>query len=163
MTRFARTLKYQLNVWNLMRNRVIQSEIARRLHISRQAVNQLVQTIPVKITEALDDAAKLNEVEPKIIDSVRGILLGYSKEFRTDVVIVMHPEADYVYGINTILVDAKYVRARDSVKCFLKTINLLGFSLSAKEKIPDPSSLASFVFSKAFGSDYHLSATETCD
>lgn len=82
----------QLDVWSLMRDGLSQSEIARRLHISRQAVNQLVPTIPVRVTEALYDAAKLNEVEPRVVNSVKGILLGYSREFQTDVVITMHPE-----------------------------------------------------------------------
>lgn len=69
----------QLDIWDLMRNGFSQSQIARKLNVSRQAVNQLVQTIPERVTAALCDAAKLNEVEPRHVDSSRGILLGWSR------------------------------------------------------------------------------------
>ena len=102
-----------------MRDGLSQSEIARRLHISRQAVNQLVPTIPVRVTEALYDAAKLNEVEPRVVNSVKGILLGYSREFQTDVVITMHPEVGLRLWYQHNLGRCKICGTRKNVKrCF---------------------------------------------
>jgi len=167
MQRFARYQKVsrlhsgyltgrQLHIWTLMRNGFSQSEIARSLHISRQAVNQLVQTIPVRVTEALFDASKLNGVEPRIVNSVKGILLGYSREFQTDVVITMHPETGLRVWYQHNLGRCKICPSKKQCESILlKTINVLGVTLTAKEKDLDPSKLASLVFSKAFGPDYH--------
>ena len=74
-----------------MREGLTQSEIARRLNISRQAVNQLVQPIPDKVAAALYDTSRLNMVEPRVVDSVKGILTGWSKEFQTETVITLNP------------------------------------------------------------------------
>jgi len=145
----------QLDIWTLMRDGVSQSEIARRLHISRQAVNQLIQTIPIRITEALNDASKLNGVEPKIIDSAKGVMLGYSRELQTDVVITMHPETglriwyQHSLGRCKICPDKKQCKSR-----LMKMVDAWGVALTTKEKDLDPSKLASLVFSKAFGTEY---------
>jgi hypothetical protein len=139
-----------------MRDGVSQSEIARKLHISRQAVNQSVQTIPVRITEALNDAAKLSRVEPRIIDSVKGILLGHSREFQADVVITMHPKTGLRVWYQHNLGRCKICASKKECKSvLLKTIDVLGVSLTDKEKDLDPSKLASLAFSKTFGIEYH--------
>jgi len=139
-----------------MRDGVSQSEIARKLHITRQAVSQLAQTIPVRITEALSDAAKLNGVEPKIVDSVKGIMLGYSREFQTDVVVTMHPETGLRVWYQHNLGRCKICPNKKQCKsALLKTINVLEVSLTDKEKSLDPSKLASLAFSKTFGPEYH--------
>ena len=139
-----------------MRDGVSQSEIARRLHVSRQAVNQLIQTIPVRITEALNDAAKLNGVEPRIMDSVKGILLGYSREFQTDVVITMHPETGlriwYQHNLGRCKICSSKKQCRSML---LKTIDVWGIPLTTRDRELDPSKLASLAFSKAFGLQYH--------
>jgi DNA-binding transcriptional regulator LsrR (DeoR family) len=138
-----------------MRDGISQSEIARRLHITRQAVNQMVQTIPVRITEALNDAAKLNGVETKMIDSVKGVMLGYSREIQTNVVITMHPETglriwyQHNLGRCDICPDKKQCKSK-----ILKMVDSWGVTVTAKEKNLAPSKLANLVFSKAFGSKY---------
>jgi len=139
-----------------MRDGVSQSEIARRLHISRQAVNQFAQTIPTKVADALYDAAKLNGMNPRIINSVKGILLGYSREFETDVVITMHPEIGLRVWYQHNLGRCKICSNRKQCKAMLlKTIDVLGVTLTDKEKHLDPSKLASLAFSKTFGPEYY--------
>jgi hypothetical protein len=147
----------QLDIWGLMRDGVSQSEIARRLHISRQAVNQLAQTIPLRITEALNDAAKLNEVKPRIINSAQGILFGYSREFQTNVLIAVHPETGLRVWYQHNLGRCKICPNKKKCKSTLmKTIDVLNVSLTSKEKALDPSKLASLAFSKVLGLAYHL-------
>jgi len=142
-----------------MRDGLSQSEIARKLHISRQAVNQLAQTIPARITEAMVDAAKSNGVEPRIIDSVKGVLLGHSREFQTDVVITVQPEAGlrvwYQHNLGRCRICSNKKQCKSML---LKTVDVLGISLTSQERELDPSKLASLAFSKAFGVEYHSPA-----
>lgn len=145
-----------------MRDGVSQSEIARRLHITRQAVNQFIQTIPVRVTEALIDASKLNGVEPRVIDSAKGVMLGYSRELQTDVVITMHPETglrvwyQHNLGRCKICSDKKHCKSM-----LLKTASAWGVTLTSKERDLDPSKLANLTFSKAFGLEYHQGKTDS--
>jgi hypothetical protein len=72
--------------------RSCQSGIARGLGISRQAVDQLAQSIPDNVAAALYDASRLNRIEPRVVDSARGALVGRSKEFQTETVITLDPK-----------------------------------------------------------------------
>jgi predicted transcriptional regulator len=145
-----------------MREGVSQSEIARRLHISRQAVNQLVQTIPARVTDALYDAAKLNGVEPRNIDTAKGILLGYSRELQTNVVITMHPETGLRVWHQHNLGRCKLCSSKKQCKSMLlKTIHACGVQLTTREKNLDPSKLAGLVFSKVFGREFHSKRSES--
>jgi hypothetical protein len=140
-----------------MRDGVSQSEIARKLHISRQAVNQLAQTIPTRITEALNDAAKLNEVETRLINSAQGILFGYSREFQTNVLIAVHPEGGlriwYQHNFGRCKICPNKKQCKSSL---MKTIDVLRVPLTNKERALEPSKLASLAFSKALGLPYNL-------
>ncbi len=142
----------QLDIWTFMREGLSQSEIARKLDLSRQRVNQLVQTIPTRITEALLDAAKLNQIEPRTLDAARGMLLGFSEEFQTEVVITVHPETGVRVWYQHNLGRCKICSNKKTCKSMLlKNVEALGISLSADEKALDPSKLASLAFSRAFG------------
>ena len=135
-----------------MRDGLTQSEIARRLNISRQAVNQLAQTIPTKVTAALYDASELNRVEPRLVDSTRGVLFGWSKEFQTETVITLHPKVglrvwyQHNLGRCKICPDKKQCKA-----LLLKNALEYGVSLTHQEKELDPSKLSNVIFSKFLG------------
>jgi transcriptional regulator with XRE-family HTH domain len=138
----------------MTRRGLSQSEIARRLGISRQAVNQLAQSIPNKMTAALYDASKLNRVEPRTIDTARGVLVGWSNEFQTDVVITLNPKAGlrvwYQHNIGrcTICPDKKQCRSS-----LLENAKEYGVSLTALERNLDPSKLSSIIFSRLLAPD----------
>ena len=121
-------------------------------------MNQFIQTIPVRVTEAMYDAAKLNEVEPRVVDGTKGILLGYSKEFQTDVVITMNPETGlrvwYQHNLGRCRICPNKKECRTML---LRTVDALGVTLTAEEKHLDPSKLASLAFSKTFGKQYSKS------
>lgn len=142
----------QLHVWDLMRNGLSQSEIAERLNITRQAVNQLAHTIPERITAALHDASKLNGIEPRHVDSSRGILLGWSRDFQTEVVITANPEAGLRVWYQHNLGQCKICPDRRQCKSMLlKSVNDLGVPLTRQERELEPSKLSSLVFSRALG------------
>jgi hypothetical protein len=135
-----------------MRNGLSQSDIARKLNITRQAVNQLVQTIPEKITAALLDASKLNGVEPKHMDSTRGILVGWSRDFQTEAIITLSPEAGLRVWYQHNLGQCKVCPDRRQCKStLLRSANDFGVSLTKQERELEPSRLSSLIFSKALG------------
>jgi hypothetical protein len=55
--------------------------------VTRQTVHKAVNTANDRISQALSETAGLNRISVKTIDPVRGILLGYSQEFRTSTIV----------------------------------------------------------------------------
>jgi len=142
----------QLHIWDLRRNGLSQSEIARKLNITRQAVNQLAQTIPDKVAAALSDASRLNRVEPRLIDSNRGVLVGWSKEFRTEAVITLHPRIGLRVWYQHNLGRCKICPDKTQCKSMLlENAEQLGVTVSRHERDLDPSRLSSLVFSRMLG------------
>jgi len=143
-----------MHVWDLMRNGLSQSEIARQLNITRQAVNQMVQMIPDRVTAALSDASRLNRLEPRLIDSNRGILVGWSRDFQTEAVVVLNPKAGlrvwYQHNLGRcgICPDKKQCKSM-----LLESAEELGIPLTRQERDLHPSKLSSVVFSRALGRD----------
>ena len=144
----------QLHIWDLLRDGLSQSAIARRLSITRQAVNQSAQTIPHKITEALQDAARLNGVEPRQMDSARGILVGWSRDFQTEAVITLSPEAGlrvwYQHNLGQCKICSDRRQCRSTL---LRGIDDLGATLTRQERELEPSKLSSLIFRRALGQD----------
>jgi len=133
----------------MMRGGLSQSEIARRLNVSRQAINQLLETIPEKITAALNDAAKLNRVEPRHIDSSRGILFGWSRDFQTEAVIALNTKEGLQVWYQHSLGKCRICPDRQRCKSILlKTAKQLAVLLTRKERNLEPAKLSSLIFSK---------------
>jgi predicted transcriptional regulator len=143
----------QLHVWGMMRHGLSQSEIARKLNISRQAVNQLAQPIHSKVTTALYDASRLNRVEPRVVDSARGVLIGWSREFQTETVITLNPKVgltiwyQHNLGRCRICPDRKHCTST-----LLENASEYGVALTKKERDLDPSKLSSIIFARLLGS-----------
>jgi hypothetical protein len=128
--------------------------MARKLNVIRQAVNQLVQTIPEKITAALYDAAKLNGLEPRHVDSSHGILLGWSRDFETEAVITVSFETGLRVWYKHNLGKCKICPdRRQCTSALLRSANALGASLTPEERELDPSKLSSLIFSRALSPD----------
>lgn len=75
------------DIWDLSRTGLPQSDIAARLGISRQAVNQAIEEAAGKVTRALTEAASINKIAVESLDSTRGLLTGWSREFSVKAVI----------------------------------------------------------------------------
>ena len=133
----------------MKRNGLSQSEIARRLNVSRQAVNQLAQNIPTKVTEALYDASKLNRMEPRLVDSARGVLVGWSKEFQTEIVITLHTRLGLRIWYQHNLGRCKICPDKGQCKSLLlENAVEYGVSLTRHEKELDPAKLSKIIFSR---------------
>lgn len=75
------------DIWDLSRSGLPQSDIAAKLGISRQAVNQALLEATGKVTRALTEAATINKIAVESIDSTTGVLTGWSREFSVKAVI----------------------------------------------------------------------------
>jgi DNA-binding CsgD family transcriptional regulator len=139
----------QMRIWDMLREGLSQSEIGRRLNISRQAVNQLAQSIPDKVATALYDAARLNRLDLWLVDSTNGVLLGWSKEFQTETVITVNPKVglrvwyQHNLGRCKICPDKKECRL-----ALLENADQYGISLTRLERELEPSKLSGIIFSR---------------
>jgi len=141
----------QRDIWGLMRGGLTQSEIARKLKITRQTVHQLVETIPGKMAAALNDAAALNNVDPIQLDVNKGILFGWSREFKTEAVIAMNRKGLRVWYKHNL---GKCEICPDRRRCkstLLNNAEDLGVSLTSQERRLAPLELSNLVFLKALG------------
>jgi transcriptional regulator len=142
----------QLDVWHMMQEGYSQSEIARKLDITRQAVNQLAQTIPERVMAALSDAAKVNGVQPKQIDTSKGILVGWSRDFQTDAVITFSPKDGVRVWYKHNLGKCSICPDRQVCKStLLRTARDLGVPLKPQDRHVPPSKLSSLIFSRLSG------------
>jgi len=77
----------QLEIWSLRLKGLSKAEIGRRLGITRQAVYDAEGVILEKVESALIHTAESNMIEPRYVDSAKGILLGYSPANQQKVII----------------------------------------------------------------------------
>jgi len=143
----------QLDIWKMLQRGLSQSEIARRLSVSRQAVNKLADTIPERISSALNDAAKLNRVDPKYMDVSKGVLVGYSRDLQTEVVVAMGPRGLQVWYQHNL---GRCDMCPDEIGCksiLLRNAKELGVSLTPGERKLEPSRLSNMIFSRLLGRD----------
>lgn len=74
-------------VWDLRRRDLSQSEIGRRLGITRQAVNKALGIIDGKIEQAFYEAVATNNLEIRSINLVEGVMEAYSPAYRIPVIV----------------------------------------------------------------------------
>ncbi len=77
----------QRQIWNLKSRGLPEVNIARKLDVTRQTVHKALRAANTKIAQALQEAAKLNRIRIQTLDLHRGILKGYSSEFKTEAMI----------------------------------------------------------------------------
>ena len=75
------------SIWDLSRGGLSQTDIATKLGITRQAVNQAIQEATERVTRALTETAEINKLSIESIDPLHGILIGWSREFSVKAVI----------------------------------------------------------------------------
>ena len=112
----------------------------------------MAETIPEKITAALNDAAKLNRVEPRQLDTSKGILFGWSRDFQTETVIALNPEGGLQIWYKHSLGKCKICPDRRRCKSILtKNATDLDVSLTREERSLEPLELSDIIFSRALG------------
>ena len=142
----------EATIWDLRRTVWNQSDIARRLKVSRQAIHRALQRIDRKVELALREAAETNKLEIRKLDKVNGILTAYSPAYKVPVVVSLSK----ANGLNV-----WYLYERDCSECNqrLKCRELLldeaeerGIVLHDVDETP-PTMLALEVFSKYLEED----------
>lgn len=83
---------YQGMVWGLFRKGLSQTEIASQLEVSRQAIHKTLDKANNRVLRALLDTAQINKLDIRKVDSVKGVLVGYSPGFRSRVFIIYSPK-----------------------------------------------------------------------
>jgi len=138
----------QLIVWSLLLKKLSKAEIGRRLGVTRQAVYDAEKVIQAKVEQALIHTAESNMIEPRYVDSAKGILLGYSPSSQRNVIITFSARN----GVQTWHYEqpdcssCKWVeRCR---KRLLDEADERDVALSDEEKGLPPSKLAQVIFSR---------------
>jgi len=137
----------QLEIWSLRLKGLSKAEIGRMLGITRQAVYDAEGVMLEKVERALIHTAESNMIEPRYVDSAKGILLGYSPSNQQKVIITFSARN----GVQT-----WHYQQPDCNKC--KWVNRCrarlimeaeerNIQLSHEEKRLSPSELANVIFS----------------
>jgi len=74
-------------IWDLRRRNHSQSDIGRKLSVSRQAVHKAYQIIDQKVEQAFREAADTNHLEVKTINLVEGVMIAHSPAHDIPVVV----------------------------------------------------------------------------
>lgn len=143
----------QLEIWSLRHKGLKKAEIGRILNITRQAVYDAEGITLKKVALALEHAARSNMVEPIHIDSIKGILLGYSPHTEQNVIITFSESN----GIQT-----WHHQQPNCNKCSLESkcrkrliseAEERNIELSSEEKRLPPSELATKIFESLIPGD----------
>jgi hypothetical protein len=74
-------------MWDLKAKGFSEADIARKLEVTRQTVHKALDIANLKVYTALQEAARINKIKIEVIDPARGILLGFSPDFKTKALI----------------------------------------------------------------------------
>jgi len=77
----------QRQIWNLKSKGHLEANIARKLNVTRQTVHKSLNVANTKVSQALQETAKINKMQVKAIDPIKGFLMGYSPELKTEAMI----------------------------------------------------------------------------
>jgi len=144
---FGYLTEKQREIWHMLVNKLKQSDIARKMRVSRQTINKNINVIERKISQALYEAARINKVDIRIIKPLTGILVGYSRTLNTEVVIYLSVK----HGLQV-----WYKHKGDCNNCefheeckriLLDEFEIRKIPISEREKTLEPSQLAEILFS----------------
>ena len=134
------------DIWDLRRSGLQQSEIAAKLGISRQAVNQALVEATGKLTKALTEAATINKIAIESIDSTGGILTGWSREFSVKTVISV-TRGDGMQVWYEHVADCAHCNNYYACQAYLfRSAKEWDIKLTKEHKSMAPSKLAQFLF-----------------
>jgi transcriptional regulator len=135
-------------MWGLARSGLTESEISRKLEVSRQAVHIMLDAARNKVMQALNEAAEVNRIQIQHMEIEKGILVGHSQEFDHKVVITYSPKngVRLWYAHDQECTECKFDKSW--VKTILAEGAERGITLSRKELRLPPPELAKTVFGK---------------
>ena len=134
------------DIWDLARTGLQQTDIAGRLGISRQAVNQALQEATAKVTRALTEAATINKIAVESIDSNSGLLTGWSREFSVRAVISVTKHDGMQVWYEHVADCAHCNRYYACLAYLSRSAKERGVKLTKEQKKLTPSKLAQLLF-----------------
>jgi DNA-binding XRE family transcriptional regulator len=138
----------QLRIWGMRRDGLPQAEIARRLGVTRQAINKVIGGIDDQVSLTLKQVARAAKIETRHVESGKGILLGYSHETNDRVIITFSTKHGaqvwhYYSGLCGQCEVGKTCR-----ETILDEAEERGIMLTDEEKKNNPAEIARIVFSR---------------
>ncbi len=70
-------------IWNLKSSGLQEVNIARKLNVTRQTIHKSLDIANLKISDALQEVAKINKIDIETLNPKAGFLKGYSNHFKT--------------------------------------------------------------------------------
>jgi len=141
----------ETGIWDLRRRKLSQSEIGRRLGISRQAVNKSLNLIDSKVEQTFSEAIEANNLEVRSINLVDGVMEAYSPAYRVPVIVslsnVNGVKVWYLYEGNC----GSCGRAQSCRKMLEDEADERGIELTGNERRLQPTELALKIFSMYVG------------
>jgi len=134
------------DIWDMSRTGLQQTDIAGRLGISRQAVNQALQEATAKVTRALTEAATINKIVVESIDSNSGLLTGWSREFSVRAVISVTKHDGMQVWYEHVADCAHCNRYYACLAYLSRSAKERGVKLTKEQKKLTPSKLAQLLF-----------------
>jgi hypothetical protein len=126
------------------------SEVARRLEVTKQHIQQTFQLARSMVLGGLLDVAQANQVEVRKVDPAKGILWGYSPWLKNDVFITFIPKRGV--RVWNWIERPDEVRDRalldDAKSYLLDQAAHAGVTLTTQEKALNPAKLAQLVFTR---------------
>jgi hypothetical protein len=142
--------KGQSKIWDLRFHGWRAADISGEIGKSRQYVSKSLQSADSKIFRAMTEAARTNKIMIKTMDPERGFLVGYSKEFGSNILLTYSP----IDGINVWVPHRGQCKeCTDEEACrthLLREAERLGTKLSLKQKKIIPAKLAGIIFKQAW-------------
>jgi hypothetical protein len=77
----------QKQIWELKTTGIAEASVARKLKVTRQTVHKALDIANAKISQSLEETAKINKIKIESISPATGVLVGYSTHFRTKALI----------------------------------------------------------------------------
>jgi DNA-binding CsgD family transcriptional regulator len=137
-----------LRIWGLRRDGLPQAEIARRLNVTRQAINKALRRINNNVSQTLEATALAAKIEVHHIDPKRGILLGFSHETKDQAIITFSTQhGTHIWHTYTGQCEGCELH-KSCREVIVDEAGERGITLTEEEKKKNPAEIARFVFSK---------------
>lgn len=140
-------------IWRLCRKGLSQTKIALNLGVSRQAIHKTRKEANVRVRKALLDAAQINKLDIKKVDSVKGVLVGYSHGFRSRVFLIFTPKngVQLWYEHKGQCNDCE--KRNECITKLLETAKEWEITLQEEDTMLPPTQLAERLFSEVAGKE----------
>ena len=138
----------QLKIWSLRRTGCKQVDIAKKLGITRQAVSKTVDVIDANVQFAMNELATVNQIEPRYMSTIEGIMIGRSRRFDVDAVVTLSETSNLqIWYSHT--ADCDTCKSYHFCRSFLMSeAKRRSVELSKEEKKLQPAQIAKILFTR---------------